>query len=65
MLLVRIFEINPLVCRGCGGEMYVIKLADPLIPLDFTAVQAGLDNDQPMQEIFKQVLQLSQKNAAS
>ena len=31
----------------------------------FTAVQAGLDNDQPMQEIFKQVLQLSQKNAAS
>jgi len=24
MLLVRIFEINPLVCPGCGGEMKII-----------------------------------------
>lgn len=31
----------------------------------FTAIQAGLDDDRPMQKIFKQVLQLSQQNATS
>ena len=29
----------------------------------FTAIQAGLDNDEPMKEIFRQVLRVSQQNA--
>jgi hypothetical protein len=31
----------------------------------FAAIQAGLDNNEPMKEIFRQVLHVSQQNAGA
>lgn len=33
MLLARIFEINPLVCPGCGGEMRIIAFITEMEPV--------------------------------
>ncbi len=33
MLLARIYEINPLVCPRCGGEMKIIALITEVEPI--------------------------------
>jgi hypothetical protein len=33
MLLAKIFEINPLLCLGCGGEMKIIAFVTEAKPI--------------------------------
>ena len=47
MLLVRILEINPLVCPGCGGEMKIIAFVTETEPVGRILQHTGEPDHAP------------------